>query len=120
MVKELIKTKDCETREAKVKIIQKKKPVIISRLVEKLYPLELIGNKRGSRPGDEDVNLDNICCSLRGSAPDDEEGNETKDLHDNDTHGPRPPKVRFLPGCGDSEPFIVNETANGRRTKSGQ
>ena len=58
-----------------------------------MYPLELIGNKRGSRPGDEDVNLDNICCSLRGSTPDDEEGNETKDLHDNDTHGPRPPKV---------------------------
>lgn len=81
--------------------------------VQKLYPLELNYNERGCTPGDEGVKLVIICGNLRRPTSDSQNENKTEDLHDNDTHIPRSSKV--LPAVqGNSEPFVVNKTANGR------
>ena len=92
-------------------ITQNKKPVITFKPVRKLCLSELNGNKRGCQPGDADINFQTSLVNVRGSTPNDKDRSETVELYDNDI------KTMVLK---DSDDFIVNETTNGIRKKSGQ
>ena len=92
-------------------ITQDKKSVITSKPARKLCFSELNGNKGGCQPGDADINFQTSLVNVRRSAPNNKDGSETVELYDNDI------KTIMLK---DSEDFIVNETTNGIRKKSGQ